>query len=353
MKAFFKLKLELILSFALLILKIIKMKVAVVGATGMVGEVMLKVLEERNFPITELIPVASERSVGKTIFFKGNDYKVVGLHTAVNMRPDIALFSAGGSTSLEWAPKFAEVGTTVVDNSSAWRMDPTKKLIVPEINANELTKEDKIIANPNCSTIQLVMALNPLHKKYKMKRVVVSTYQSVSGTGVKAVRQLENEIAGVEGEMAYPYPIGRNALPHCDVFEENGYTKEEMKLAREPQKIMNDRTFSVSATAVRIPTSGGHSESVNVEFENDFELSEVRKILSETSGVVVQDNTATNTYPMPIFAHDKDEVFVGRIRRDESQPNTLNMWIVADNLRKGAATNTIQIAEYLVENNLV
>ena len=329
------------------------MKVAVVGATGMVGEVMLKVLEERNFPITELIPVASERSVGKTISYKGADYKVVGLETAVSMRPDIALFSAGGGTSLEWAPKFAEAGTTVVDNSSAWRMDPTKKLVVPEINASVLTKDDKIIANPNCSTIQMVMALNPLHKAYKMKRVVVSTYQSVSGTGIKAVRQLENEIAGVEGEMAYPYPIGKNALPHCDVFEDNGYTKEEMKLAREPQKIMGDSTFSVSATAVRIPTAGGHSESVNVEFENDFDLSEVRKLLSETPGVVVQDNTATNSYPMPIYAHDKDEVFVGRIRRDETQPNTLNMWIVADNLRKGAATNTIQIAEYLVENNLV
>ncbi|WP_298340935.1 aspartate-semialdehyde dehydrogenase [uncultured Algibacter sp.] len=329
------------------------MKVAVVGATGMVGEVMLKVLAERNFPVTELIPVASERSVGKTLTYKGNDYKVVGLETAVSMKPDIALFSAGGGTSIEWAPKFAEAGTTVVDNSSAWRMDPTKKLVVPEINANELTKEDKIIANPNCSTIQLVMALNPLHKKYKMKRVVVSTYQSVSGTGVKAVRQLENEIAGIEGEMAYPYPIGRNALPHCDVFEDNGYTKEEMKLAREPQKIMNDRTFSVSATAVRIPTAGGHSESVNVEFENDFDLADVRKLLHETPGVVVQDNTDTNTYPMPIFAHEKDEVFVGRIRRDETQPNTLNMWIVADNLRKGAATNTVQIAEYLIENDLV
>ncbi|WP_346881688.1 aspartate-semialdehyde dehydrogenase [uncultured Algibacter sp.] len=329
------------------------MKVAVVGATGMVGEVMLKVLAERNFPVTELIPVASERSIGKTISYKGTDFKVVGLETAVSMRPDIALFSAGGDTSLEWAPKFAEVGTTVVDNSSAWRMDPTKKLVVPEINANELTKEDKIIANPNCSTIQLVMALAPLHKAYKMKRVVISTYQSVSGTGVKAVKQLENEIAGIEGEMAYPYPIGRNALPHCDVFLENGYTKEEMKLAREPQKIMNDRTFSISATAVRIPTSGGHSESVNVEFENDFDLSAVRKLLHETSGVVVQDNTDTNTYPMPIYAHDKDEVFVGRIRRDETQPNTLNMWIVSDNLRKGAATNTVQIAEYLIENKLV
>jgi aspartate-semialdehyde dehydrogenase len=329
------------------------MKVAVVGATGMVGEVMLKVLAERNFPVTELILVASERSIGKIISYKGKDYKVVGLETAVSMRPDIALFSAGGNTSLEWAPKFAEVGTTVVDNSSAWRMDPTKKLVVPEINASELTKEDKIIANPNCSTIQLVMALNPLHKKYKMKRVVVSTYQSVSGTGIKAVKQLENEIAGIAGEMAYPYPIGRNALPHCDVFEENGYTKEEMKLAREPQKIMSDRTFSISATAVRIPTSGGHSESVNVEFENDFNIADVRKLLSQTPGVIVQDNTDTNTYPMPIYAHDKDDVFVGRIRRDETQPNTLNMWIVADNLRKGAATNTIQIAEYLIEHKLV
>ena len=329
------------------------MKVAVVGATGMVGEVMLKVLEERNFPVTELLLVASERSVGKKITFKNKEYTVIGLADAVAAKPQIAILSAGGDTSVEWAPKFAEAGTTVIDNSSAWRMDPTKKLVVPEINASELTKEDKIIANPNCSTIQMVMALAPLHKKYKMKRVVVSTYQSVSGTGVKAVKQLENEIAGIEGEMAYPYPIGRNALPHCDVFLENGYTKEEMKLAQEPQKIFNDKTFSVTATAVRIPTAGGHSESVNVEFENDFDLADVRKMLHETSGVVVQDNTDTNTYPMPIYAHDKDEVFVGRIRRDESQPNTLNMWIVADNLRKGAATNTIQIAEYLVENNLV
>jgi aspartate-semialdehyde dehydrogenase len=297
--------------------------------------------------------VASERSVGKKLTYKNKEYTVIGLADAVAAKPQIAIFSAGGDTSLEWAPKFAEVGTTVVDNSSAWRMDPTKKLIVPEINASELTKDDKIIANPNCSTIQMVMALAPLHKKYKMKRVVVSTYQSVSGTGVKAVKQLENEIAGIQGEMAYPYPIGRNALPHCDVFLENGYTKEEMKLAREPQKIFNDKTFSVTATAVRIPTAGGHSESVNVQFENDFDLADVRKMLSETSGVIVQDNTDTNTYPMPIYAHDKDEVFVGRIRRDESQPNTLNMWIVADNLRKGAATNTIQIAEYLIANNLV
>ncbi|MBD0779904.1 aspartate-semialdehyde dehydrogenase [Maribacter sp. ANRC-HE7] len=329
------------------------MKVAVVGATGMVGEVMLKVLAERNFPITELLLVASERSVGKILKYKGEDHTVIGLSDAVAAKPDVAIFSAGGDTSTEWAPKFAAVGTTVVDNSSAWRMDPTKKLIVPEINANELTSEDKIIANPNCSTIQMVMALAPLHNKYKMKRVVVSTYQSVSGTGVKAVQQLENEIAGVKGEMAYPYPISRNALPHCDVFLENGYTKEEMKLAQEPQKIFNDRTFSVSATAVRIPTAGGHSESVNVEFLNDFDLNEVRQLLNNTPGVTVQDNPDTNTYPMPIYAHDKDEVFVGRIRRDETQRNTLNMWIVADNLRKGAATNAVQIAEYLVENKLV
>ncbi len=329
------------------------MKIAVVGATGMVGEVMLKVLEERNFPITELLVVASERSVGKTLNFKGKAHTVIGLADAVAAKPQIAIFSAGGDTSLEWAPKFAEVGTTVVDNSSAWRMDPTKKLIVPEINADSLTKDDKIIANPNCSTIQMVLALSKLHKTYKMQRVVVSTYQSVSGTGVKAVKQLENEIAGVEGEMAYPYPIGRNALPHCDVFLENGYTKEEMKLAREPQKIFNDKTFSVTATAVRIPTSGGHSESVNVQFENDFTLEEVRKLISETPGVVLTDDVANNIYPMPIHAHDKDDVFVGRLRRDESQPKTLNMWIVADNLRKGAATNTVQIAEYLVANNLV
>ena len=329
------------------------MKVAVVGATGMVGEVMLNVLSERNFPITELLLVASERSVGKKLSYKDAEHTVIGLDDALAARPDIAIFSAGGGTSLEWAPKFAEVGTVVIDNSSAWRMDPTKKLVVPEINADVLNPEDKIIANPNCSTIQLVMALNPLHKKYQMKRVVISTYQSVSGTGVKAVQQMENETAGVEGEMAYPYPINRNALPHCDIFLDNGYTKEEMKLAREPQKILDDRTFSVTATAVRIPTAGGHSESVNVEFHSDFELSEVRQILSETPGVVVQDNPETNTYPMPIYAHGKDEVFVGRIRRDETQRNTLNMWIVSDNLRKGAATNAVQIAEYLVAHNLV
>jgi aspartate-semialdehyde dehydrogenase len=328
------------------------MKIAVVGATGMVGTVMLKLLEKRQFPVTELIPVASKRSVGKKISFKGLDYSIVGLATAVEMKADIAIFSAGGDTSLLWAPKFAEAGTVVIDNSSAWRMDPTKKLIVPEINATELTINDKIIANPNCSTIQLVMALAPLHTNYKMKRVVVSTYQSVSGTGVKAVQQLENELNGVKGEMAYPYPIGRNALPHCDVFLENGYTKEEMKLANEPQKILNDRSFAITATAVRIPTSGGHSESVNVQFENEFDLSDVRTLLNNTSGVTVQDNTDTNTYPMPIYANGKDDVFVGRIRRDETVPNTLNMWIVSDNLRKGAATNAIQIAEYLVANVL-
>ncbi len=329
------------------------MKVAVVGATGMVGEIMLQVLAERNFPVTELIPVASEKSVGKEIEWKGNTYKVVGLQTAVDMKPEIALFSAGGETSLEWAPKFAAAGTTVIDNSSAWRMDATKKLVVPEINANVLTKEDKIIANPNCSTIQMVMALAPLHAKYDIKRIVVSTYQSITGTGVKAVRQLENEYAGIEGEMAYKYPIHRNAIPQCDSFEENGYTKEEMKLVRETQKILNDNTIAVTATAIRIPVVGGHSEAVNVQFENDFDVNEVREVLHNTPGVTVQDNLETFTYPMPIYAQGKDDVFVGRIRRDESQPNTINMWIVADNLRKGAATNTIQIAEYLVENHLV
>ena len=329
------------------------MKIAVVGATGMVGNVMLKTLEERNFPVTELIPVASEKSIGKKVKYKGKDYSIVGLQTAIEMRPDIALFSAGGGTSLEWAPKFAEVGTTVVDNSSAWRMDPDKKLIVPEINANILTEDDKIIANPNCSTIQMVVALAPLHKKYKIKRLVISTYQSITGTGVKAVKQLENEYKGEKGDMAYHYPIHRNAIPHCDVFEENGYTKEEMKLVRETQKILNDKTIAVTATAVRIPVVGGHSETVNIEFENEFDVSEIRKLLSESPGVTVQDNLDTNTYPMPIYAEGKDDVFVGRIRRDLSQPKTLNMWVVSDNLRKGAATNTIQIAEYLVKNNLV
>lgn len=329
------------------------MKLAVVGVTGMVGEVMLRVLAERNFPITTLIPVASERSVGKKISFNNQEYAVVSLETAVSMQPDIAIFSAGGQTSLDWAPKFAAVGTTVIDNSSAWRMDPTKKLIVPEINASTLTKEDKIIANPNCSTIQMVLVLNPLHQKYGIQRVVVSTYQSITGTGVKAVQQLENEYAGVAGEMAYHYPIHRNAIPQCDVFEDNGYTKEEMKLVRETQKILQDNTIAVTATAIRIPVVGGHSESVNITFANDFDLNEVREILHHTPGVVVQDNPLTNTYPMPIYAQDKNEVFVGRIRRDESLPNSLNMWIVADNLRKGAATNAIQIAEYLVEHALV
>ena len=329
------------------------MRVAVVGATGMVGEIMLQVLAERNFPVTELIPVASEKSVGKEIEWKGNTYKVVGLQTAVDMKPEIALFSAGGETSLEWAPKFAAAGTTVIDNSSAWRMDATKKLVVPEINASVLTKEDKIIANPNCSTIQMVMALAPLHAKYDIKRIVVSTYQSITGTGVKAVRQLENEYAGIQDEMAYKYPIHRNAIPQCDSFEENGYTKEEMKLVRETQKILNDKTIAVTATAIRIPVVGGHSEAVNIQFENDFDVNEVRQILQNTPGVTVQDNLDTFTYPMPIYAQGKDDVFVGRIRRDESQPNTINMWIVADNLRKGAATNTIQIAEYLVANKLV
>ena len=329
------------------------MKIAVVGATGMVGEVMLQVLAERNFPVTELIPVASERSVGKEIEFKGKKYKVVGMQTAVDMKADIALFSAGGETSLQWAPKFAAAGTTVIDNSSAWRMDATKKLIVPEINGDILTKNDKIIPNANCSTIQLVMALAPLHKKYGIKRIIVSTYQSITGTGVKGVQQLDNEYANVKGEMAYKYPIHRNAIPQCDSFEENGYTKEEMKLVRETQKILNDSTIAVTATAVRVPIVGGHSEAVNVEFKNDFNVSEVRSILHATPGVVVQDNLDTFTYPMPLYAQGKDDVFVGRIRRDESQPNTLNLWIVADNLRKGAATNTVQIAEYLVNNSLV
>lgn len=319
----------------------------------MVGNVMLRVLEERNFPVSELLLVASERSVGKTMKFKGKEHTVIGLEEAVRAKPDIALFSAGGGTSLEWAPKFAEAGTTVVDNSSAWRMDPSKKLVVPEINASVLTPEDKIIANPNCSTIQMVVALAPLHRKYKIKRLVISTYQSITGTGVKAVQQLENEYRGVKGEMAYPYPIHRNALPHCDVFEPNGYTKEEMKLVRETQKILDDRTIAVTATAVRIPVVGGHSESINVEFENEYDLDEVRSLLSQTEGVIVQDNLETNTYPMPRFAEGRDEVFVGRIRRDESQPRSLNLWVVSDNLRKGAATNTIQIAEYLAKNQLV
>ena len=324
------------------------MKVAVVGVTGMVGTIIIKLLEERGFPLTELIPVASEKSVGKSILFKGKTHKIVGLEAAIKMHPKIAIFSAGGSVSLDWAPKFAAVNCIVIDNSSAWRMDPTKKLVVPEINANAITLEDKIIANPNCSTIQLVLALAPLHRVYKMKRVIVSTYQSVSGTGVKAVQQMENEIQGIKGPMVYPYPLFKNALPHCDVFLENGYTKEEMKLAKEPQKILNDNSFAVSATAVRIPTAGGHSESVNVEFEIDFHLDDVRDLLDSSPGVIVQDNPETNTYPMPLYAYDKDDVFVGRIRRDESSAKTLNMWIVADNLRKGAATNAVQIAEHII-----
>lgn len=329
------------------------MKVAVVGATGLVGTVMLKVLEERNFPLTELIPVASEKSVGKLIKFKGKEYPIVSMDTAISLRPDIALFSAGGSTSLADAPRFAEVGTTVIDNSSAWRMDPTKKLVVPEVNAKVLTKEDKIIANPNCSTIQMVVALQPLHEKYNIKRVVVSTYQSVTGTGVKAVDQLMNERKGIDGPKAYPYEIDLNVLPHIDVFTDNGYTKEEMKMVKETNKIMGDDNIKVTATTVRIPVMGGHSESVNVEFENDFDLADVRRILEEAPGLIVVDDVANLKYPMPKDAHEKDEVFVGRLRRDESHPKALNMWIVADNLRKGAATNAVQIAEYLVDNKIV
>ena len=329
------------------------MKVAVVGATGMVGNIMLKVLAERNFPVTELIPVASERSVGKKINYRGKDFTVVGLQTAVDLKADIALFSAGGETSLEWAPKFATAGTTVIDNSSAWRMDPEKKLIVPEINAHLLTREDKIIANPNCSTIQMLVALAPLQNKYGIERLVISTYQSITGTGVSAVQQLENEYAGEKGAMAYPYPIHKNALPHCDVFQENGYTKEEMKLVKETHKILDDESIRVTATAIRIPVVGGHSESVNVELKGPSSVQEIRQLLHDSPGVVVQDNPETNTYPMPIYAEGKDDVFVGRIRQDFSQDNTFNLWIVSDNLRKGAATNTIQIAEYLIAQNLI
>src|SRR6201989_1341849 len=329
------------------------MKVAVVGATGLVGTKMLQVLEERNFPVTELLPVASERSVGKEVFFKNKPYKVISMQDAIAAKPAVAIFSAGGSTSLEWAPKFAEAGITVIDNSSAWRMDPSKKLVVPELNADVLTKDDKIIANPNCSTIQMVVALQPLHKKYKIKRVVVSTYQSVTGTGKKAVDQLFNEREGKKGEIAYKYQIDLNALPQIDVFLENGYTKEEMKMVNETKKIMGDDSIRVTATTVRIPVMGGHSESVNVEFENDFDLDELREILSAAPGVIVQDDPSQQIYPMPLWAHEKDEVFVGRLRRDETQPNTLNMWIVSDNLRKGAATNAVQIAEYLLSKNML
>lgn len=328
------------------------MKVAVVGATGLVGTKMIQVLEERNFPVTELIPVASEKSVGKEVLFKGRKYKVVSMQTAIDMKPSIALFSAGGSTSLEWAPAFAAAGITVIDNSSAWRMDPAKKLVVPEINASSLDKNDKIIANPNCSTIQMVVALNPLHIKYKVKRVVVSTYQSVTGTGVKAVTQLMNERVGVEGEMAYPYKIDLNVIPQIDVFTENDYTKEEMKMVNETKKIMDD-SIRVTATTVRIPVMGGHSESVNVEFEHEFDMNDVKELLKSSPGLILVDDVKNKKYPMPMDAHDKDEVFVGRLRRDETQPKTLNMWIVADNLRKGAATNAVQIAEYLVEQKLV
>ncbi|MDF2436024.1 MAG: aspartate-semialdehyde dehydrogenase [Bacteroidota bacterium] len=329
------------------------MKVAVVGATGLVGTKMIQVLEERNFPVTELIPVASEKSVGKEISYKGKKYSVVGMQTAIDMKPAVALFSAGGSTSLEWAPKFAEAGITVIDNSSAWRMDATKKLVVPEINADSLTSSDRIIANPNCSTIQMVVALNPLHKKYKINRIVVSTYQSVTGTGVKAVDQMMNERKGVKGEMAYAYPIDLNVIPHIDVFTDNGYTKEEMKMVNETKKIMGDDSIRLTATTVRIPVMGGHSESVNVEFENEFDLDEVRNILSKEPGIILTDDVKNLKYPMPMDAHDRDEVFVGRLRRDETQGKTLNMWIVADNLRKGAATNAIQIAEYLLSKKLI
>ena len=329
------------------------MKIAVVGATGMVGNVMLKVLEERNLPINKLLLVASERSVGTELIFHNKKIKVIGLNEALDAKPDIALFSAGGTTSLEWAPKFASAGTTVIDNSSAWRMEKDIKLIVPEINANLLSSEDKIIANPNCSTIQMVMALAPIHKKFKIKRLVISTYQSITGTGVKAVKQLKNEMSGTSGENAYPHQIHKNALPHCDIFLENNYTKEEMKLVHETHKILGDNKIAITATAVRIPVVGGHSESVNVEFENHFEINQIQKILSQTPGIEILDDPKKNKYPMPINAEGKDTVYVGRLRRDNSIPNGVNLWIVSDNLRKGAATNTIQIAEYLIKNNLV
>lgn len=329
------------------------MKVAVFGATGLVGSVMLKVLEEMNFPVSELIPIASERSVGKEVFFKGIGYKVVNAQAGLEKKPALAIFSAGGDASKEWAPKFAEIGCFVVDNSSAWRMDPTKKLVVPEINADEITANDLIIANPNCSTIQMVLALAPLHRKYKIKRIVVSTYQSVSGTGAKALKQMESERKGEDADMVYPYPIDMNCLPHIDVFTENGYTKEEMKMVNETRKILGDNTINVSPTTVRIPVKGGHSEAVNVEFENDFDLEEVKKLLASTEGVVLQDDPANKIYPMPLYAEGKNEVFVGRLRRDFSQPNALNMWIVADNLRKGAATNAVQIALFLLKKGLI
>jgi len=329
------------------------MRIAVVGATGLVGRKMLEILEERNFPITELLPVASEKSVGKEITYKGKKYKVINMQDAIVNKPQIAIFSAGGDTSLKWAPKFAEAGITVIDNSSAWRMDPTKKLIIPEINAQELTSDDKIIANPNCSTIQMLVALAPLHKAFQIKRVVVSTYQSITGSGIKAVKQMQNERDGISDEMVYPHPIDKNCIPQCDSFTENGYTKEEMKLVNETCKILNDDSIKVTATAVRVPVIGGHSESINLEFENNFKLEEVKDIFSKALGVVLCDDTRNNKYPMPLSAHNKDDVFVGRIRRDFSQDKSLNMWVVSDNLRKGAATNAIQIAEYLVKNNII
>lgn len=329
------------------------MKLAIVGATGLVGSEILEVLAEHNFPYEELLLVASPRSVGNNITYNGTEYTVIGMEDAVSRKPDIAIFSAGGSTSLEWAPKFAAAGTIVIDNSSAWRMDSSKKLVVPEINAKELTKEDKIIANPNCSTIQMVLALEPLRQRYGIERIVVSTYQSVTGTGKAAVDQMMAERAGEKAEMVYPYKIDMNVLPHIDVFQDNGYTKEEMKMINETKKIFSDDTIRVTATAVRIPTMGGHSEAINVEFKEDFDLDEVRKLLTDTHGLIVQDDPENLLYPMPIYAHKKDEVFVGRLRRDESQPNTLNMWVVADNLRKGAATNAVQIASYLVQNGLI
>ena len=329
------------------------MQVLVVGATGLVGSVMMKVLEERNFPVTEFLAVASEKSIGKIVKFKGNDYKIIGMQEAIDKKPDIAIFSAGGSTSKKYAPMFAEVGTTVIDNSSAWRMFDNIPLVVPEVNAHVLTKEDKIIANPNCSTIQMVVALAPLHKKYKIKRLVISTYQSVTGTGVKAVQQMENERNGIKGDMVYKYQIDKNCFPHGGDFLEDGYTTEEAKLVNETRKILEDNNLRITSTVARIPVVGGHSEAVNIEFENDFDLDEVKKILSEAPGIIVQDDPANNIYPMPITAHNKNETFVGRIRRDFSNPNSLNLWIVADNIRKGAATNAVQIAEYLVENKLV
>ena len=328
------------------------MKVAIVGATGLVGSVLLDIMEQRNFPVSELILVASEKSIGKKIVFNGNKHSVVNLQNALSLKPEIALFSAGSKTSLSWAPKFASIGCVVIDNSSAWRMDPNKKLIVPEINAKSLTKNDKIIANPNCSTIQLVMALHPLHNKYRIKRLIISTYQSISGSGVRAINQLENEINNIEGEMAYNYKIYGNAIPQCDDFLVNGYTKEELKLINETKKILNDQSISITSTAVRIPVLNGHSESINVEFNDEYKLSELKKLLSSTNGLTIVDDTKNNLYPMPLSAAGKDDVFIGRIRRDESLSNCLNMWVVSDNLRKGAALNAIQIAEYIIENNI-